>query len=326
MTSAMRREQNNLLLWSASSHAQNDGPVHKFYGHMEAVQEFAWRNIDPLNNRHEYQLVTWSRDATMTLWPIGGHLKEMCGVDPVDILLPESTELTAAPKRKEAVIKVTNSATKSSENKNDSILTASIPEGEPCSSSNGKDSDVNGLTSASNSAMRPSTATLLKRELSNISYGEKIVICKIDLNNRHCIFQTETHLHVIYLEVTFPPNYPYEPPQFTFGNRTTINQDRGSAISKKLKKTAFDLTSKGMTCLDQCLRVYEDELKLMIRLEEKQAMSMIPNFYRDSNVPYPRLSGARFCGRGQLVCFGWAFAIPVSIDVAFSSLFFVSDE
>ena len=29
--------------------------------------------------------------------------------------------------------------------------------------------------------------------------------------------------------------------------------------------------------------------------------------YRDSNVPYPRISGARFCGRGQLVCFGWTY-------------------
>ena len=38
---------------------------------------------------------------------------------------------------------------------------------------------------------------------------------------------------------------------------------------------------------------------------------MKAKYYRDSNVPYPRISGARFCGRGQLVCFGSTFAIPV---------------
>ena len=37
-TPAMNREQNNLMLWSASPQTSNSGPVHKFYGHMDAVQ------------------------------------------------------------------------------------------------------------------------------------------------------------------------------------------------------------------------------------------------------------------------------------------------
>ena len=89
--------------------------------------------------------------------------------------------------------------------------------------------------------MRPSTATLLKQELSNIDYGEKIVIHKIDLNQRHCIFQTETHLHVIYLDVKFPYNYPMEPPEFGFLYQTTLRQERGNAIIKRLKNIAIGL-------------------------------------------------------------------------------------
>ena len=28
-------------------------------------------------------------------------------------------------------------------------------------------------------------------------------------------------------------------------------------------------------------------------------------------VPFPRTSGARFCGVGQLVCFGWSYSVKV---------------
>ena len=74
------REPNNLMLWSVSPLKSNKaGPVHKFYSHMDAVQEFAWRNIDAQNNRNDFELVTWGRDSTLTLWNIGGHLKVMCG-------------------------------------------------------------------------------------------------------------------------------------------------------------------------------------------------------------------------------------------------------
>ena len=35
-------------------------------------------------------------------------------------------------------------------------------------------------------------------------------------------------------------------------------------------------------------------------------------------IPFPRTSGGRFCGLGQLVCFGWAYSVQIS-NVAKSS-------
>ena len=29
-------------------------------------------------------------------------------------------------------------------------------------------------------------------------------------------------------------------------------------------------------------------------------------------IPFPRTSGGRFCGLGQLVCFGWAYSVQIS--------------
>ena len=80
MRAKIGRGPNNLYLYSAtknSSTSSNKGPVHKFYGHEDAVVEFAWRK--PGYNRENYQLITWGRDSVLTIWPIGAHLKEMCG-------------------------------------------------------------------------------------------------------------------------------------------------------------------------------------------------------------------------------------------------------
>ena len=46
-----RHTSNNLMLWSASPKRSNKGPVHKFYNHADAVQEFAWRNDDQASGR-----------------------------------------------------------------------------------------------------------------------------------------------------------------------------------------------------------------------------------------------------------------------------------
>ena len=239
-TPAMNREQNNLMLWSASPQTSNSGPVHKFYGHMDAVQEFAWRNINPMTNRDEFQLVTWGRDSHMTLWPIGGQIKAMCGQEPDEKILADNAQVAETLKKAtdiretvEAIEHLDVASNSPSNNETEDIMlkSASFSELETGS----------GIGSAPGITMRPSTATLLKQELSNIDYGEKIVIHKIDLNQRHCIFQTETHLHVIYLDVKFPYNYPMEPPEFGFLYQTTLRQERGNAIIKRLKNIAIGL-------------------------------------------------------------------------------------
>ena len=63
--------------------------------------------------------------------------------------------------------------------------------------------------------------------------------------------------------------------------------------------------------LEPILQAYEQEVIEIINEEKKEAYcaKKCAKYYRDSNVPYPRISGARFCGRGQLVCFGWTFRV-----------------
>lgn len=47
-------------------------PVHEFRGHLEPVKEFVWRSRGGLNGieDREFQLVTWSKDHDLRLWPL----------------------------------------------------------------------------------------------------------------------------------------------------------------------------------------------------------------------------------------------------------------
>ena len=162
----------------------------------------------------------------------------------------------------------------------------------------------------SGTSARPSTKAILNKELSSVEYGPMIYIHKIDLNQRHFIFQTDTLKHLVYLDVRFPESYPSDPPEFEFLHRTTINQERGYAIIKKLRNTALGHSNRAMPCLDACLKVYEQEMETIKKEERRESKKA--KYLRDSNVPFPRISGARFCGRGQLVCFGWTYRAAVS--------------
>lgn len=330
----MRRETNNLMLWSASPTSSVKGPVHKFYGHMDAVLEFAWRNVDPANDRHEFQLVTWAKDAMIKLWPIGGHLKTMCG--------EEEEEINKEPVDKEPgghdgggsepqLVKDTIQAEDQIQGAMASITVAasSSAASTPKSSSANMADDLSCLLhhnpssfndlDLATSASVPSPSVLassmrldiLKQEFSFVNFGDKVILNRMDLNKRRCIMQAETHLHLVHLDVRFPTNYPVDPPQFEFLSNTSLKQDQGFAIVKKLRSLAATFSAKNKTCLEPCLRLFEDEMALIIKDEEKDASGVKNRYYKDSNVPYPRISGARFSGNGQLVCFGWTFTVLV---------------
>ena len=143
---------------------------------------------------------------------------------------------------------------------------------------------------------------------------------KIDTIKGQCIFQGLTHFHIVTLEMTFPRGYPKRSPDFVFLKETTLNQVRGQALIRRMKNIADHLCSQGFNCIDNVLKVYEEELAEIMKEEEKDAVDKKGKSYRDSNVPYPRISGARFCGRGQLVIFRYSFARPVSFCYIFSTL------
>ncbi|TPX73910.1 hypothetical protein CcCBS67573_g04826 [Chytriomyces confervae] len=66
------RTDNELTIWSRENLNE---PVAQFAGHTDVVKEFVWRKCGD----SEYQLVTWSKDQTLRLWPIDSKIEAGIG-------------------------------------------------------------------------------------------------------------------------------------------------------------------------------------------------------------------------------------------------------
>ncbi len=62
IVSLPQRNDNDLYLWDAASVTK---PLITFSGHTDTVKDFVWRKIG-----NEFQLVTWSKDQHLRLWPV----------------------------------------------------------------------------------------------------------------------------------------------------------------------------------------------------------------------------------------------------------------
>lgn len=60
----------------------SEHPVERFEGHDDVVKEFVWRNRgghDQLCEDREFQLITWSKDRTLRIWPVSQEVTERVG-------------------------------------------------------------------------------------------------------------------------------------------------------------------------------------------------------------------------------------------------------
>lgn len=61
-------------------------PVHAFDGHQDTVKEFVWRWKGDINGSsgddREFQLVTWSKDQNLRLWPVSEDIMKSVGHEP----------------------------------------------------------------------------------------------------------------------------------------------------------------------------------------------------------------------------------------------------
>ena len=70
-----------------------EDPVERFEGHDDVVKEFVWRNRGGHDQHFEdrdFQLVTWSKDRTLRIWPVSQEMTERVGYKygaPIKVLL-----------------------------------------------------------------------------------------------------------------------------------------------------------------------------------------------------------------------------------------------
>ncbi|WFD00239.1 hypothetical protein MYAM1_002987 [Malassezia yamatoensis] len=80
--SVAQRGDNAPNLWASGSQMQ---PIRRFEGHTDIVREFLFRTkggSDLSYDDREFQLLTWSKDQTLRMWPISDELMKAVGHTP----------------------------------------------------------------------------------------------------------------------------------------------------------------------------------------------------------------------------------------------------
>ena len=321
------RGQNNLMLWNT----EDRQPVHTFYGH-DMVLDFAWFN--PPQNQSRANLVTWSRDSSLRIWELDSDLQKKILLDTeedVDIIKDEAEESNSD---QEGFFKL---------DKDDVGGQAGIGEvveeegaviiNSPTSLQNKRDmmdelqmSDSYIPELSMSSSVQTGKSMNLNYEFSLINVSDKLSVIAQDPLERLFTVSAETDKNALILHVKFPPNYPNQKaPIFSFLQGTTVDHTTRNVILGKLRNVAKQQISKNRRCLESCLRQFESCLTQLSETEEEQIKLNNPGQVfpkqeitlenrEDEKIPYPRSSGARFCGDGNLVCFGCSrsYSIPVA--------------
>ncbi|XP_055086308.1 GATOR complex protein WDR59 isoform X3 [Periophthalmus magnuspinnatus] len=287
MVPQLRRE-NSLLLWST---LELNNPVHAFVGHDDVVLEFQWR--PQKEGAKDHQLVTWSRDQTLRIWRVDPQLQRLCVSDVDDLM----EDLALAPEKR---LSPEPGAPHSSGPLSDSTLDADDP-----MSSGSK------LDSAAVGAGLPQT---LQQEFSLVNLQIRNVNVEMDAVNCSCVVTAHFGAHQVHLVVKFPAQYPNNaPPTFQFVPPTNIPNSMKSKIYKTLTDTSLQKVKRNQNCLEPCIRqlvsCLESDMEDGTPPFVPPALPVFPRVtntygsYQDANIPFPRTSGARFCGTGCLVYF-----------------------
>uniref|UniRef100_A0A3P8YKN9 RWD domain-containing protein n=1 Tax=Esox lucius TaxID=8010 RepID=A0A3P8YKN9_ESOLU len=268
MVPQLRRE-NSLLLWSS---LDLNNPVHAFVGHDDVVLEFQWR--PQKEGSKDYQLVTWSRDQTLRIWKVDTQLQktDMAG----------DTQLRKV-----------------------------------------RCQDQDGLLNSTGRHDPSGLPQTLQQEFSLVNLQIRNVNVEMDAVNRSCVVSAVFGTIQVRLVVKFPAHYPNNAaPSFQFVSPTTIPSTMRTKIQKILTDTSLQKVKRNQNCLEPCVRQLVSCLESYMTQEDSGAANpylltnpvtpALPAFprvtntygsYQDANIPFPRTSGARFCGTGCLVYF-----------------------
>ncbi|CAM2100778.1 unnamed protein product [Caretta caretta] len=308
MVPQLRRE-NSLLLWNTFD---LNTPVHTFVGHDDVVLEFQWRKQK--EGSKDYQLVTWSRDQTLRMWRVDSQLQRLCANDileGVDELIdgiallpePDKTLHTQDSEPQQSSGHADEEALKE-DFQNDLLV--------------GRKSDLVGRKS--DQLGLPQT---LQQEFSLINVQIRNVNVEMDAVNRSCTVSVHCGNQRVKMRVMFPVQYPNNAaPSFQFAPTTTISSTMKAKLLKILNDTSLQKVKRNQSCLEPCLRQLVSYLESVVNQDDSTSSNPyaltntvtppLPTFarvsnaygsYQDSNIPFPRTSGARFCGAGYLVYF-----------------------
>ncbi|XP_054627018.1 GATOR complex protein WDR59 isoform X3 [Dunckerocampus dactyliophorus] len=326
MVPQLRRE-NSLLLWST---LDLNSPVHAFVGHDDVVLEFQWR--PQKEGTKDYQLVTWSRDQTLRIWRVDPQLQKLCVSDLADDLMEgmslnmdtDKSLTSNDPDGQHTRIPAgqhlhDQDGVAGSGGRLDSAASSSLPQTlqQEFSLVNLQIRNVNVEVSRGQTEMKQFGG---RGDSNVIFWGWR---GQMDAMNCSCVVSAHFGSHQVRLLMKFPGQYPNNcAPTFQFVSPTTISTAMKSKIHKILTDMSLQKVKRNQNCLEPCVRQLVSCLESDMTQDDSpssgpfvlsnpvapalQAFPRVTNTYgsyQDANIPFPRTSGARFCGTGCLVYF-----------------------
>ncbi|XP_065781082.1 GATOR2 complex protein WDR59 isoform X4 [Muntiacus reevesi] len=301
MVPQLRRE-NSLLLWNVFD---LNTPVHTFVGHDDVVLEFQWRKQK--EGSKDYQLVTWSRDQTLRMWRVDSQMQRLCANDILDGVDEFIDSIALLPEPEKILHTQDTDHQHNSSHGEEEVL---------------KEDPLSSLLEEKKSEQLGLPQTL-QQEFSLINVQIRNVNVEMDAADRSCTVSVHCSSHRVKMLVKFPAQYPnHAAPSFQFINPTTITSTMKAKLLKILKDTSLQKVKRNQSCLEPCLRQLVSCLESFVNQEDSASSNPfalpnsvtppLPTFarvttaygsYQDANIPFPRTSGARFCGAGYLVYF-----------------------
>lgn len=302
----LRRGENNLILWNITNMSDLTSPVHTFVGHTDVVMEFSWRKKD--KDSKEYELITWSRDQNLRIWTVDLALQRLCGLD--TYVESDEAELLMGGQggNSQDFTDVASITSQMSPHETEAGNQSTSPQTPHKSMSNDK-----------SVTLLPSQPQNLQQEFSLVNLNiPNITINEMDVSNRTCTVTALIREHMVHLKINFPSSYPYNAsPTFHFCKSTTVDSNIKAKLIKVLKMISQQQVKRNRTCLEPCLRQLVASLESSIPEDtkknnespyphsSKQQSRPLPTYgsVLDVTVPFPRTTGAKFCGADLLVVF-----------------------
>ncbi|UYV83740.1 WDR59 [Cordylochernes scorpioides] len=214
----------------------------------------------------DYDLVTWSKDQSLRMWHVDTNLQKLCRSEQEESPVQESPSLRSPnPLQQEFA-----------------LVNLNIP---------------------------------------------NLTIDELDAAKRTCTVTAVCGKLQICVQMVFPPAYPNNAaPNFHFlrcfptdiGIQQKLIKVRSRHKFHVLTEVSGMQVRRNRSCLEPCLRQLVTSLEQCLAEENhhvdqdkpsheptkpKPAVSPAYGTFRDANIPFPRTSGARFCGADLLVCF-----------------------
>ncbi|XP_077975769.1 GATOR2 complex protein WDR59-like [Styela clava] len=155
-------------------------------------------------------------------------------------------------------------------------------------------------------------------KLMNIDL-QNLYIEELDPIHRTCAVLVQSNYIVVKVLCQFPSQYPNNvSPTFHFLKPTNMSPSAVMKLSNMLRETAQNHVRSNLTCIEPCLRMLSSQVENMSHSEinnqdifppysNMKSQSgydrMFGTYQHLVNIPFPRTSGARFCGAGHLVTF-----------------------